>query len=270
LGLKQVILSNGVRIYPEDVNWMAQNDVRLMISLDGVGEGHDSVRPYRNGKGSFNKIIKTIDQILLPQGMVPMITVTLTQKNAFAAADAVRWALERNLQVSLNFYRQKPGGDIDMTAEEDVLIQGMLKIYDVYEEFLPRHPFLNGLLDRVQFGGHLHPCGAGLSYLVINHKGALSPCQMLLDRPTSRVLQDDLLSLIQQQDSLQNVAVDQKQTCNACIFRYQCAGGCPLETYRVNGRWDVPGPNCRIYKTLFPVVLRLEGLRLLKNYGYLH
>jgi uncharacterized protein len=32
----------------------------------------------------------------------------------------------------------------------------------------------------------------------------------------------------------------------------------------MTGRCDVPSPNCRIYQAVFPKILRLEGLRLLR------
>ncbi|HRQ25114.1 MAG TPA: hypothetical protein PLF42_16930, partial [Anaerolineales bacterium] len=128
------------------------------------GEVHDQVRPYRNGKGSFHAVSDTIDRVLLPVGLPPMISITITRQNAAGAADAVRWALERDLPVSLNFYRHKPGSTEDLAAEENTLIDGMLAAYRVYEEFLPARPFLNGLLDRAQAGGHLHTCGVGSSY----------------------------------------------------------------------------------------------------------
>ncbi len=269
INLEQVVLSNGTHIHPEDAEWLVENNVRLMISLDGVSEIHDQMRPYRNGKGSFQAVTRTIDQILLPHGILPLLTITMTQQNAAGAADAVRWALERDLHVSLNFYRHKPGSPLDLAAEENALIEGMLAAYKVYEEALPSRPFLNGLLDRVQVGGHLHACGVGSSYLVITHEGAPVQCQMLLDRPVSRTLEGDLLEQVQN-GPVYSLTVEQKDVCWECVYRYCCAGGCPLETYQASGRWNAPSPNCRIYKALLPVALRLEGLRLLKCNGYLN
>ena len=63
---------------------------------------------------------------------------------------------------------------------------------------------------------------------------------------------------------MQNLAVEEKEGCRTCEWRYWCAGGCPLVTYKVTGRNDVKSPNCNIYKALFPAALRLEALRLLK------
>lgn len=268
LELQQVILSNGTRIRGEEVAWMLENGVKLMISLDGIEQTHDRMRPYRNGKGSFQTVSQTIDKILLPAGLVPMITITVTRENAGGIADATRWALDRDLPVSLNFYRHKPGSREDLAAEETALIEGMLAAYQVFEEILPTRPFLNGLLDRAQVGSHVHACGVGSSYLVINHRGALSQCQMLLEDPISHIPTSDLLLQVQN-GPIQNLSVEQKEICNQCIYRYRCAGGCPLETYRASGRWDAPSPNFRIYQTLFPYALRLEGLRLLKKHNCL-
>ena len=59
-------------------------------------------------------------------------------------------------------------------------------------------------------------------------------------------------------------SVDEKEGCRDCQWRYWCTGGCPLQTFRATGRYDLKSPNCSIYQAIFPEVLRLEGLRLLK------
>jgi type II secretory pathway component PulL len=38
-----------------------------------------------------------------------------------------------------------------------------------------------------------------------------------------------------------------------------------LANFRATGRYDAKSPNCYIYKALFPEIMRLEGLRLLKE-----
>ena len=79
---------------------------------------------------------------------------------------------------------------------------------------------------------------------------------------------DDALKLVAG-GPIRTVSVDDKEGCRDCVWRYRCAGGCPLETYRATGRFDVKSPHCNIYTTLFPEALRLEGLRLMKVEGYL-
>ncbi|MCA9733819.1 SPASM domain-containing protein [candidate division KSB1 bacterium] len=270
--LDAVLLSNGVHIKQQDAEWMQANDVKLMISLDGIGEVHNRLRPLRNHTNfdTFRAVENTIDNILLPLDIKPNITMTVTALNANSAADVAKWALiDRDLPTNFNFYRQNPNAATrsDLNLEEEALIEGMLAAYAVIEKYLPERPFLNGLLDRVQTNAHTHTCGVGQNYMVITHTGKLAQCHMHLDHPVSQNLNDPLLNI--STGPLHNLSVDQKAGCKDCTFRYRCSGGCPLETYRATGRWDIQSPNCNIYKRLYPEALRLEGLRLLKVNGYL-
>lgn len=274
IGLKEVVLSNGVHLREADALWLRDNGVKLMISLDGIGESHNQLRPLRNRPhtDTFSQIAHTIDNVLHPLGIKPDITMTVTAVNAQAAPDVAQWAMiDRDLPLSFNFYRQNilSASRSDLALEEQTLIDGMLAAYGVIEKNVPKRPFLNGLLDRVQAEAHTHTCGVGQSYVVITHTGQLAQCQMHLDNPVSPGLDGEIIPLVAN-GPLRNISVDDKEGCRSCEFRYRCSGGCPLETFRATGRWDVQSPNCNIYKTLYPAALRLEGLRLMKVHGYLH
>lgn len=273
LSLKEVVLSNGVHIRPEDADWIVENTVKLMISLDGIGELHNQLRPLKGRKGfdTFSKVEQTIDGVLLERDIRPDITMTITRQNVHGAADVAKWAMiDRGLPTSFNLYRQNAlsTSHTELVLEEQAIIEGMLAAYNVIEEYLPTEPFLDGLLDRVQSQAHAHTCGVGQSYVVITHTGKVAQCQMHLDAPVHPTLEGDLLPMVAN-GPIRNLHVDEKEGCRDCEFRYRCTGGCPLETYRATGRWDIKSPNCHIYKTLMPVALRLEGLRLMKVHGYL-
>lgn len=270
VGLKEVILSNGVRLQGQDAAWMQDSRIKLAISIDGVGPDHDRQRPMRTGGGSFAAVEHTIDRVLLPIGLKPDITITVTRLNAGGIHRAVRWALERDLPVSLNFYRANPRtlSRADLELEERAIIEGMEAAYREFEKMLPTRPFLGGLLDRVQPQAHTHTCGVGIAYVVITHEGKVAQCQMHLEQPVGELFESDLLRS-SWTGPIRNLSVEEKEGCRECPFRFRCTGGCPLETYRATGRWDVASPHCQIYKTLYPQAMRLEGLRLLKLHGYL-
>jgi uncharacterized protein len=87
-----------------------------------------------------------------------------------------------------------------------------------------------------------------------------------MEHPVGHV--SDGIDLAAQHHSfIHNIPVEEKKDCHTCPFRYRCSGGCPLETYRATGRWDAKSPHCNIYRELYPLALRLEGLRLLKING---
>lgn len=268
--VKEVLLTNGVHIRIRDARWLKDAGIKVAISLDGIGHAHDQQRPMANGRGSFALIEHTIDEVLLPLGIYPDITLTITRWNASGIADAVHWVLQRNLPLSLNFHRTNPNiqDPESLELEEKAIIEGMKAAYAVFESYLPERPFLDGLLDRVQTMAHTQTCGVDNNYVVITHEGKLTQCQMTLGKARSHVA--DGIALPELKGSfIHNVPVDDKEGCKTCPFRYRCSGGCPLETYRLTGRWDVKSPHCNIYKALYPLALRLEGLRIMKVNGLL-
>jgi radical SAM protein with 4Fe4S-binding SPASM domain len=121
------------------------------------------------------------------------------------------------------------------------------------------------LLDKADMTSpHHHTCGVGQNYLVIDQHGGVAKCQMEMKSTITTVNTDDPLQMIRtDRRDVQGLAVEEKEGCRTCQWRYWCTGGCPIVTYRSTGRYDVKSPNCNIYKTLFPEVLQLEALRLL-------
>lgn len=267
LGLREVVLSNGVALSGRMLDYMRDSGMRLMISLDGVGAGHDAQRAFPDGRGSFDLVVRGVDRAL-NRGLRPYLSITVTGYNAGGIADAVAFALDRDLLFNLNFYRDSDNCHkrAEMAVEDERLIAGMRAAFSIIEERLPRQSLIAGLLDRASFGAlHDRACGAGRNYLVIDHHGRVARCQMEIGRTITDVFADDPLSAVQgEATGFQNVAVDEKEACRDCPWRYWCASGCPLLTYRVTGRSDFKLPYCNVYRALFPDVLRLEGLRLLK------
>ncbi len=267
LDLEAVLLTNGTRLTAERVAWLQAQGLRVALSLDGVGTVHDRLRPARDGQSAFQRLAHAVDTLLLPAGIRPSITITVSRWNAGHVAETLAWVLERDLPFSINFYRQpwNTTAPADLQLEEEAILAGMRDAFRVLEDLLPTWPFIDGLLDRGTGLPHSYACGVGRSYLVITPEGQVAPCHMRQDTTLGSVTTFTLEDL--QHSPIPAVSVDDKPDCRTCPFRYLCAGGCPLETYRQHGRWDQRNPNCAIYRALYPEVLRLEGLRLLKVHG---
>ncbi|MEZ0397195.1 MAG: radical SAM protein [Anaerolineales bacterium] len=267
LALEGVVLSNGTLLTPEMAQTLSAIDLRLMISLDGLGAYHDAHRRYAGGRGSFADVADAVD-LALAHGLAPSISVTVSSRTAEGLPEVMAWILERDLPFSLNFYRENPlsASHADLRLDEEKIIAGMLAAFKVIENNLPRRPFLGGIIDRANLSiSHVHTCGVGQNYLVFDPYGRVAKCQMHLGRPLTDAAAADPLALLRADRlGVQNVSVEEKEGCRECRWRYWCAGGCPLEAFRATGRYDVKSPNCHIYQALFPEALRLEGLRLLK------
>jgi uncharacterized protein len=267
LELQATLLSNGVRLPPGLIEGLKSEGIRLMISLDGVGDQHDVQRPLVNGKPSFHLVARTIAR-LIELGCPPHLSITITNRNAAGLADAVRFALERELTFSLNFFRDNDcaASFPDLRYEEQTMISAMLEAFGVIEESLPRWSVLGSILDRGQLlEPRQHSCGVGHDYMVIDHRGRVAKCHMEIERTLGDVLNGDPLQLVRRDAStVQNLPVEEKEGCRDCTWRYWCSGGCAVATFKATGRYDIKSPNCNIYKAIYPEALRLEGLRLLK------
>ncbi|MDD2921674.1 MAG: radical SAM protein [Anaerolineales bacterium] len=267
LSLDAVVLSNGVLLTDEIAQTLAASNIRLMISLDGIGNDHDVHRPYPNGRGSFREASAAIDRAL-SNGLTPHISVTVSAKTIDGLPQLVGWILQKDIPFNLNFYRESEtsAAQADLPLDEEKTIAGLLKTFKVIESNLPRRNALSGMVDRANISApRAYACGAGRDYLAFDQNGKVAPCQMLLQKTVADIHAPDALSVIQSDGTgFQNFPADEKEGCAACAWKRWCAGGCSLAAYRATGRYDVKSPYCKIYKAILPEAVRLEGLRVLK------
>jgi uncharacterized protein len=267
LTLHATMLSNGVALAPSLIDTLRSEGIRVMISLDGIGSLHDAQRPTVNGKPSFRLVERGISR-LIERDHAPHLSITITNRNAHGVAEAVRFALERNLTFSLNLFRDNDCATAfpDLQYEEQTIIEGLLDAFGVIEEFLPRWSVLGSILDRGQLlEQRQRSCGVGQDYVVIDQHGKVAKCHMEIEKTLGDVFSDDPLQLVRDDKTTAlNLLVDEKEGCRDCTWRYWCTGGCTVATFRATGRYDIKSPNCNIYKAIYPPALRLEGLRLLK------
>lgn len=270
VALDGVVLSNGTLLTTEIIEAMQALKLQLMISLDGLGEFHNRQRPYADGHGSFTDVARAVD-LALGHGLIPDISVTVSGRSVEGLPELIEWMLNRDLPFNLNFYRENAfsGTYEDLKLEEGQITAGMCAAYKVIEAHLPRRSTLASLVDLANLSApHLRTCGVGQNYLVFDHLGQVFKCQMQMKRPITSIETNDPLALVRTDvHGIQNLSVEEKETCRDCRWRYWCTGGCPLATHRTTGQYVTRSPNCSIYKTLFPEIIRLEGLRLLRWQG---
>jgi uncharacterized protein len=255
--LREVMLSNGTALTETMLDVLREAQIRLMISLDGIGAPNDAQRASADGHGSYARIARTIERALA-RGIIPHLSITVTAQNAAHLAETVQFALERELPFNLNFVRHQH-------VSCPTLIRGVRAAFAIIENHLPKHSLL-GILDRARLDQpHTYTCGVGRTYIVIDHRGHIARCHMKPGHTVGDVWHDDPLTAVQNaRGDFQNIPADQKDECRDCTWKYWCAGGCPLLAFKTTGQINTPSPYCHAYKALYPELVRLEGLRLLR------
>ncbi len=261
LKLTEVLVTNATLLNRERLQFIKDEGFRLSISLDGFGEGHDRQRPVRNGNPTFERVFQSV-LLALEMGLKPYLIITITRLNVDEVPALTAFALEHRLMLNLNFYRPHHPHDT-LPADNASLTRALRDALKVIEANLPDYNFMEGLIDRSNFGAaHQHICGAGRNYLSIDTDGSVLPCHML----TGYNLPGIPLQMLESPrfDNFPNPPIDHRNGCNTCEWRYWCAGGCPIHAKNIMGTSNVSSPYCSVYKAIYPELVRLQALQLLQ------
>lgn len=254
LPLSEIIVTNGAALSKSRLEYLKNSNIQIAISLDGFGEGHNRQRPFTNGLPSFERIYKNI-LLALSLGIRPFLTITLTQLNLDELPALTEFALQNNLFLNWNFYRPHIQNDPLVPGVEE-LIPALHKSLNIISEYTPEYPFLDKLIDRSNFSAaHEHTCGAGRNYLSIDYDGGVLPCHML-SGANQQGIPLNMLTDVQFHD-FDNTAIDQKEGCNTCQWRYWCTGGCPLLARNNKPIY------CEVYKAIYLEIIRIKGKQIL-------
>lgn len=232
------ITTNGTLLTPDDGEFFERHGFAVTVSLDGVGQTHDRQRPFKGGRGSFERILKRVRPLLkMQRRMQVSARVTVTPRNL---------ELRRILDdlVGLGFHSvgfspmlSSPNGRHEMQPDD---LQAMLaQMIDCAKECErrtaagQRYPFANLLtaLQEIHRGTHRpYPCGAGGSYFGVSAEGGLFACHRFVDDAAGAMGNlSEGLDRQRQSDWLASRHVHRQEPCRSCWARYLCGGGCHHE-----------------------------------------
>lgn len=232
------ITTNGTLVTLDDGNFFEHHGFAVTVSIDGGRELHDRQRPYRGGRGSFERVIANARPLLaIQRRMQVSARVTVTPENL-----ALRDTLDELLglgfhSVGFSPMLAAPSGRGEMTLPA---LAGMLaQMISCGEEFErravagERYAFANlaTALQEIHKGTHRpYPCGAGAGYLGVAADGGLYACHRFVENPAASF--GDVRRGVDADAQAQWLAdrhVHAQTPCNGCWARYLCGGGCHHE-----------------------------------------
>ena len=265
------ILSNGTLMKEDIAAYLVTNRIPIAISLDGIHEVNDRQRFYLNGRGSFSEVERGV-QILKDSGWKPFILITVTDRNVEELPDLTSYLLHQGLSFRYSFvrdYDQMPTqhlfhasikyAEVLHRCFDEIEVWMLTKNWNFNVKFCDTN--LDHSISRV--------CGTGKNSVAVDHNGLIALCQMVFDTPIGNINNNGLIETIKTQQvipSLQEKGVDDYLGCNQCVWKNICAGGCPVFTYKQFGKFDVPSPYCHVFQALIPQVVRLRGIKLIREY----
>jgi uncharacterized protein len=235
------ITTNATLVTEADADFFEEHGFAVTVSIDGLREVHDALRPYRDGRGSFDAVMRNIGPLLARQcRMQVSARVTVTPRNLELRATLDGLVAAGFHSVGFSPMLSAPGGREEMHASDLELMLG--EMIDCGREFErrsragERYPFANmvNAMREIARGTHRpYPCGAGAGYLGVSADGALSACHRFVgDQRGDMGTLDAGVDRERQAAWLAERHVHRQEPCRSCWGRYLCGGGCHHEVIR--------------------------------------
>jgi uncharacterized protein len=232
------ITTNGTLVTADDAEFFDLYGFAVTISLDGTGATHDVQRPFKNGSGSFARIIDRVTPLLARgRRMRVSARVTVTPANL-----ELRHTLDELLargfhSVGFSPMLSAPTGRGEMGGDAlSMMLSQMIECGCEFERKVAlgeRYAFANVVtaLKEIHRGTHRpYPCGAGAGYLGVSADGEFSACHRFVNDEKGAM--GNLASGINQDlrnKWLSDRHVHSQEPCRSCWARYLCGGGCHHE-----------------------------------------
>ncbi len=266
------LTTNGVLLGQEAMEFCNREMANVVLSIDGRKEVHDRMRPFRNGRGSYDLVLPRFLEFAKMRGDKSYyVRGTFTRHNLDFCADVLHLADLGFGQISIEPVVAPKDADYALREED------LPQLFDQYDrlarEMLRREKegrgfsFFHFQIDLT--GGpcvykRLSGCGSGSEYLAVTPWGDLYPCHQFVGNEAFCMGNVD--AGVTRQDIRQeflSCTVYTKEACKNCFARFYCSGGCAANSYQFKGRIDdVYDIGCALQRKRVECAIMLQAARL--------
>jgi uncharacterized protein len=274
------LTTNATLLQPEIIEFLADNEVGVTISLDGPRELQNRFRVFHNGAGSYDVVAPKIKELLRRHRSRPIgARVTLTSETL----DVTR--IYRHLTEEMGFWEVgfapvTTSPNLGYAISDGGFDRMLGQFRELAQEFLEHaaadrhHGFSNvkDTLEEIHKGvSKAYPCGAGLGLLGVSTDGDVALCHRFAGSDAHRLgTVRGGLDRDAQVAFLQDHHVSDKTDCQTCWARPLCAGGCYHEAHVRYGTTRVPNLHyCEWIRGWTDTCLQVYGELSVRNPGFL-
>ncbi|GBE19404.1 MAG TPA: radical SAM protein [Candidatus Pacearchaeota archaeon] len=238
--IKFSIQTNGTLLNSVIIDFLVDNNVYIGVSLDGLKENHNKTRPFKNGKGSYEKVISNLKEVLKKQGRASIITV-VTKYNVNDLENIVNLGKEIGIQEIA--FNPVLSNDVTIIPSENDLTKNFIKTTENYFTDLinnvktPRldHPkrYLSMILHNKNYTNSCLVCSAGPTnpLIAVDVDGTLYPCDHFWGEKTFAIQTIENITIdlacSSNRNFRNNIEFGNIQECSNCEWKRICSGGCP-------------------------------------------
>ncbi len=233
---KLTLTTNGMLLDEKKISWLNENNISLVLSLDGRKKIHDTMRPDISGRGSYDRVLKNFKNLVESRGGENYyLRGTYTNKNLDFAEDVLSMAdagfdiLSVEPVVLKNSPLALTEKDLPkIFAEYDRLTEIYLNRQREGRGFFFFH-FNVDLNNGPCVAKRLAGCGAGHEYFAVAENGDLYPCHQFVGREKYKL--GNVFDGVDKNSAhwtkyFRESHVLNKPKCKNCWAKFFCSGGC--------------------------------------------
>jgi uncharacterized protein len=238
------LTTNGVLLNDEVQEFVNKEMDNVVLSLDGRKEINDQMRPFRNGKGSYDLIVPKFQKLADSRNQEKYyIRGTFTRNNLDFSEDILHYADLGFKQMSIE---PVVGDESDPYAIREEDLPQIMEEYDKLAQIMIQREkegkgfnFFHFMIDLE--GGpcvykRMSGCGSGTEYLAVTPWGDLYPCHQFVGQDEFLMGNvDDGIVKPAIADDFRDCNVYSKEKCKECFAKFYCSGGCMANSYNFHG-----------------------------------
>jgi len=238
------LTTNGVLLNDEVQEFVNREMANVVLSIDGRKKVHDYMRPFRNGKGSYDLILPKFRKLADSRNQEKYyVRGTFTGKNKDFSKDVLHLADLGFKQISVEpvvgtedeDYALRKEELPELFAEYDRLAAEMVRRYRTEKEFTFFH-FMLDLTGGPCVAKRLSGCGSGTEYLAVTPWGDLYPCHQFVGEEKYLMGNvDEGITKSDIREEFKKCNVYSKEKCRNCFAKFYCSGGCAANAYKFHG-----------------------------------
>ncbi|MEL7597811.1 MAG: thioether cross-link-forming SCIFF peptide maturase, partial [Clostridiaceae bacterium] len=232
------ITTNATLLTEDTTNYLEENMVNIVLSIDGRKKVQDNIRVRINGEGTYDDILPKIKSMVERRHKSKKqyyIRGTFTAQNLDFSEDIKHFINLGFKEISI-----EPvvlSDDNALSINEEYLEQ----IYEQYDKILDellQHDDVTFYHFNIDINGgpciykRISGCGAGFEYIAVTPDGDIYPCHQFVGNESFYMgnvyegIENNKISSDFRKSNIYN-----KSECEECFAKFYCSGGCQANNY---------------------------------------
>ncbi len=265
------LTTNAVLLTRETVDFLNEENIAIILSLDGRPEINDANRITPAGKGSYHLVLPRIQMAVAQKPSSYYVRGTFTKDNLDFSQDLLHL-----IECGFDNISLEPavGGANRFGITESELpriLEEYERLAEVILESYAKGRKINFFHFNIDFergpcvAKRVTGCGAGVEYLAVTPQGEIYPCHQFVGN------QDFVMGTVHEglsNSSLRRLFAENqlfyKDECRKCWARYYCGGGCAANAYFENQDLKKPSSvTCAMQRKRVECAIWLEAQKSL-------